>query len=96
MSIGKLNQEQIDFIKDVHKTKGLKLAFSSGLDGGITNSHELIISLLGMAEENLEQTKKIEEMETELGQSCDVIMKFQEQFTEEELIKLREELESEQ
>lgn len=38
---------------------------------------------------------RIEDLEKEQGKSCDIIMKFQEQFTEEELIKLREELENE-
>jgi len=60
--VGKLNQDQINTIKEIHKTKGLRLTTASGLSGEMTNSHELIISLLGMAEDNLEQTNKILEM----------------------------------
>lgn len=65
--VGKLNQEQIDTIKEIHRTVGLKLASSTGLNGHLENSHELIISLLGMAEENLGQTKDIEDLKHDIA-----------------------------
>lgn len=38
---------------------------------------------------------EIKRLGIEVDKSADIIMKFQEQFTEEELIKLREELQNE-